>query len=186
MAKRVRKCAYCAGSGKEDPKAEARAKRAEDVTRNNTWKALEKDVAKVLRGKRVSRGSNWGFSTVDIRVKDIPLLKIDCKKRKNHAGHSLMREIERKYCTKPGDLPLLVTKEYGPSPMYAAVPLALFADLLEVTRAYAKVNGVTRRLTSKRLARLIAKAKEDIGVGALLEAHDHVPQSLVRGRKKDR
>ena len=140
---RDKKCGYCKGSGVADDKAAARAKRAEDSVRNASWKELEKAGARILRGKRVSRGADFSFSDVDIKVADIPFLKIDCKKLKRHASHTLMREITRKYCPDEGDLPLLVTKEHGPSPVYASVPLDFLAQLLDIVRVYAKDKGVT-------------------------------------------
>jgi hypothetical protein len=160
---REKKCLYCKGKGIADEKAAARAKRAEDSVRNASWKELEKYGAKILRGKRVLRGFDWSFSDVDIKVRDIPFLKIDCKKLKRHASHTLMREIVRKYCPNDGDLPLLVTKEHGPSPIYASVPLDFLADLLDIARVYAKDKGVTKRLTSKRFAKLVEQSNASLG-----------------------
>jgi hypothetical protein len=146
-------CKYCKGTGIADEKAEVRERARDRAKRNDSWKQLEAYGAKLLRGKRVLRGFDWSFSDVDIRVADIPFLKIDAKKFKHHAIHSLMREIVRKYAPKPYHIPLLIQKEHGPSPVYATIPLEFLAVLLDVLRAYAKSQGVAH-LTAKRYNRI--------------------------------
>lgn len=184
MARKA-KCKYCNGTGVPDEKAEVRERARERAKRNQSWKELEKHGAKMLRGKRVLRGFDWSFSDVDIKVRDIPFLKIDCKKLKHHASHTLMREIERKYCMDEGDLPLLITKEHGPSPVYATVPLEFLAILLDFVRVNAKDRGVTKRLTTKRFTTLRERNDDDLGeVFRVQDLQEQARAAARRGRPR--
>jgi hypothetical protein len=102
--------------------------------RSRQWKVLEKDVAKAflnIGGKRVSRGSNFGLKSVDVRCSKAKALKIDAKYRVRHAHHRFMDEIVRKYCSKPTHVPVLVTKSHNQRGAFATVPLDFLAKLLD-------------------------------------------------------
>lgn len=126
---------------------------------SKAWKDLERQVAKTLRGKRISRGDDFSRSDVDV-ICEFRALKIDAKFRAKHGHHTFMNEIERKYCTKPGDVPVLVTKTPGQQGAYVTVPLDHYALLLDVarTRVFSGVadeeilleNEIMRRVRSLR------------------------------------
>ena len=80
------------------------------------------------------RGNDFSKSDSDVRVPDFPFLRIDAKAYKKFAHHTLMREIVDKYCKRPGDIPVLVTKHERQVGMYVTVPLDFFAHLLEIAR----------------------------------------------------
>ncbi len=66
---------------------------------SQAWKNLERETAKALGGRRVLRGMDFSQSATDVIVDDFPQLKIDCKYKKNgFSHHSLLDEIEDKYC----------------------------------------------------------------------------------------
>lgn len=101
---------------------------------SQAWKALEKKAASSLGGERVSRGADFSVSTVDAVLKDLPFIKVDAKYRKSHAHHSLMKEIEEKYCKEDCDVPVLVTKHHKQRGEYATVPLWFLGVLLKAFR----------------------------------------------------
>lgn len=100
--------------------------------RSQAWKALEREAALVLGGKRVVRG-DWGESDVDVRT-EYPALKVDCKYRQSHSHHSLLKGIEKKYCKSIGDHPVLVTKHRGQVGCNVTVGSELFGILLDALR----------------------------------------------------
>lgn len=78
---------------------------------SNAWKALEKKVAELLGGERISRADDWGRSDYDVHVPAHPYLKVDCKYRKGGwAHHSVLDEIREKYCKEDGDMAIMVSK----------------------------------------------------------------------------
>jgi hypothetical protein len=98
------------------------------------WKNLERATAEALGGKRVVRGADFSVSDVDVKLDDLPWLKIDCKVRKSHSHHSLLEEVSRKYCKSPEDEPLLVTKHHNQSGAYVTMSLKLFGRMVEAYR----------------------------------------------------
>jgi hypothetical protein len=101
--------------------------------RSVAWKALEREVALELGGKRVTRGGDFSQSDVDVNVADLPMVKVDAKYRVRHAHHSLLDEVEAKYC-KAGDIPLLATKTHRQRGAYASVPLWFMGLLFNLLR----------------------------------------------------
>lgn len=101
---------------------------------SQAWKDLERLAAEKLRGKRLSRGDNFARKDVDVIV-DFRALRVDGKYRRAHAHHTFMTEIERKYCVKEGDVPVLVTKHPGQQGAYVTVPLDHYALMLNTARA---------------------------------------------------
>lgn len=104
---------------------------------SQAWKDLERLAAEKLRGKRLSRGDNFARKDVDV-IAEFRALRIDGKYRRAHAHHTFMAEIERKYCVKPGDVPVLVTKHPGQQGAYVTVPLDHYALLLDAARTFWK------------------------------------------------
>ena len=106
---------------------------------SKAWKALEREAAAHTKGKRVLRGADFSIKDVDVKVADLPFLQIDAKYRVRHGHHKFMKEIEAKYCKKPGDEPLMFTKTHGQRCCYATVRGEFMELLLEVFREF--VNG---------------------------------------------
>ncbi len=100
---------------------------------SQAWKALERQTAEALRGKRVLRGANFAESDVDVQIADLPFLRVDCKYRVRHSHHSLAQEIVDKYCAA-GDIPVLVTKSHNQVGAFATIPLEFLATLLDAVR----------------------------------------------------
>lgn len=98
------------------------------------WKQLERSVAEALGGSRVLRGADFSESDVDVKVADMPNLKVDCKAHARFAHHSLVDEVREKYCHDPEDVPVLVTKASRQIGANVTIPLEYFAWLLNVVR----------------------------------------------------
>jgi hypothetical protein len=107
---------------------------------SQAWKNLERQVAKALGGKRVLRGANFSVEDVDVKLEDIPFIRIDAKYRKKHAHHTLMAEIKTKYCQEDGQIPVLVTKHHNQDGAYVTVDLEFFAILLMAFRKNLKLE----------------------------------------------
>jgi len=97
------------------------------------WKELERAVARKLKGRRFPRWLDFGKSAPDVVVDDFPELVIDAKAYRRFSHHTLLNEIEQKYCGA-GDVPVLVTKAQGQRGEYATVPLDWLAGLLDEVR----------------------------------------------------
>lgn len=108
------------------------------MKRSQQWKALEREAARELKGRRVYRGANFAESALDVEVEDLPSLKVDAKYRIRHAHHSLLEEIRKKYCVLKTDIPVLVTKSHRQRGANATVPLWFLGLLLETYRAHLK------------------------------------------------
>lgn len=104
------------------------------MPRSKAWKSLEKEAAKALKGQRVSRGDDFGKSDIDVYLIDLPFVKIDAKYRASHAHHTLLKEIEEKYCKHPADVPVLVTKHHNQRGSNVTVPMYFFAELIKAFR----------------------------------------------------
>jgi hypothetical protein len=102
------------------------------------WKQLERSAAESLGGKRVVRGADFSVSEVDVRIEDFPHLKVDCKAYNAFSHHSLMAEIQNKYCKDEDDVPVLVTKASRQIGEYVTIPLEHYARMLERVRHYRK------------------------------------------------
>lgn len=98
------------------------------------WKNLERLTATMMRGERQHRGADFSESGVDVVVPDFSYLKVDAKCYARHAHHSLVREIAHKYCEKPNDVPVLVTRENRKRPVNVTVSLIYFAWLHDEMR----------------------------------------------------
>lgn len=94
------------------------------------WKALEKRTAQRLEGQRVLRGADFSKSDVDVILDLHPELKVDAKAYKRFAHHTLVREIQKRYCRGDGHIPVLVTAEPRQRDPYVTIPLSFFAQLL--------------------------------------------------------
>lgn len=102
--------------------------------RSQAWKSLEREAAKLMGGTRVSRGSDFSASDVDVKVSDLPFLRVDCKYRKSHAHHSLVEEIQEKYCKRSEDVPVLITKSHRQTGCNVTIPGYFFNVLLDAFR----------------------------------------------------
>jgi len=73
----------------------------------SNWKNLEKKTAKMLNGKRNSRGNDFSLSISDV---EHPLLSIECKYRKKISSFLKdgLKQAEKYY---PEKIPALVIKE---------------------------------------------------------------------------
>ena len=65
---------------------------------------------------------------------DFRALRVDGKYRRSHAHHTFMAEIQRKYCEKLGDVPVLVTKHPGQQGAFVTVPIEHYGLLLDCAR----------------------------------------------------
>lgn len=108
------------------------------------WKELERTTARKLGGKRFPRWLNFSQSAPDVVIDDFPQLIVDAKSRKRFAFHTLMAEIETKYCERPGDVPILVTKSHGQVGEYVTMPLDYFAELLSIARESHQISTERR------------------------------------------
>ncbi len=104
------------------------------ANRSTRWKWLERKAAKMLGGKRILRGGDFSKSDPDVEVADFPELQIDAKAYARFAHHTLMAEIEEKYCTEPNHVPILVTKHKNQQGEFVTVPLWWLAELLDRIR----------------------------------------------------
>jgi hypothetical protein len=100
--------------------------------RSQRWKQLERDAARALGGVRVPRWLDFGQSAPDVIVEDFRLV-VDAKARRRFAHHSLMANIEAKYC-EANEVPCLVTKAERQRGECVTVPLDFFASLLDRMR----------------------------------------------------
>lgn len=106
--------------------------------RSQQWKALEREAARELRGKRVHRGADFSESAVDVELEELLAhLKVDGKYRVKHAHHSFLEEVRKKYCG-PHDVPILVTKHHRQRGAVVSCPLEFFGLLLDAYRAVLK------------------------------------------------
>jgi len=105
---------------------------------SQAWKNHERKVAEELGGKRVLRGANFAQKDVDVKLSDFPYIKVDCKYRKRWAHNAYVSELVEKYCEKPEDVPVLVTKSHGQVGSFAIMPTFFLGILLQALR---DVNG---------------------------------------------
>ena len=105
-----------------------------------TWKQTERDTAKVLGGMRVSRGSNFSVSDVDVKIDDFPSFKVDSKRYKRFAAFSLYEEVKRKYCPKATDEPILILRQAGKHTMLAVIDLKLLGKFMDYIRTKGEQN----------------------------------------------
>ena len=101
---------------------------------SQSWKKAEAQLAKLIGGRRVLRGSDFSKSDVDAIADDLPFLKCDAKYRVSHAHHSLMEEIQEKYCKAEVDEPVLFTKHHNQSGGYITIRGEFFSSLLNAWR----------------------------------------------------
>jgi len=99
------------------------------------WKQLERDAAQALGGERVTEHWTLFRKRPDVvaPLPDGARLVIDCKAHRRHAHHRHLEKVQGEYC-HPGDVPAIVTREYGER-AYIAVPLEWLAALLNQWRA---------------------------------------------------
>jgi hypothetical protein len=105
---------------------------------SQSWKDAERLAAKVLRGKRISRGADFSREDVDVEIPDLPELRVDSKYKVRHAHHTLMQGIIDKYVKEDGQEPVLVTRTHRQQGAYVTVRLEFLGFLLDVLRAYAQ------------------------------------------------
>jgi hypothetical protein len=104
--------------------------------RSQAWKALEREAAEALGGRRVMRGADFSVSDVDVIVDDMPHLKIDAKYRVRHSHHTLIDDIVKKYCKTGEHEPVLVTKSHRQNGSYVTIRLSFLSYLLMRERDY--------------------------------------------------
>lgn len=102
---------------------------------DKAWKAAERRVAKALGGERITPGQfgkkGLGDKRPDVLIPEFPNLKVDSKKYKRHAVHSLWKEVNDKYCADESDVAVLVTTEFGKSEMLVTIPASHYRFLLD-------------------------------------------------------
>jgi len=106
------------------------------MSRSSQWKQLERDTAKVLKGKRVTRAYDFGTSDIDVDIPDFPSFKVDTKRRKKAQIFSLYKLIKKKYCKHPQDNPVLVIREHNSKFELAIIDLELLGKFLDFIRKY--------------------------------------------------
>src|SRR5690242_9829839 len=104
------------------------------------WKELEKRTAEKLGGKRILRGADFSKSDDDVRLEDFPHWRIDCKSReRNLLHHSLLDKVRKKYCKRPDDIAMLVTKRKRKHGEVVCMSLDDFATLVAALRVGQKL-----------------------------------------------
>ena len=105
------------------------------------WKILEKKVADYLGWERKVRANNYAISDTDILPPPkLDFLKIDCKNHARLRHHTLIAEVERKYCESPLHEPVLITRETTSGgakkgvelPIYVTIRLSFFRKLIKL------------------------------------------------------
>jgi hypothetical protein len=104
------------------------------MKQSTRWKTLERVAAAKLSGQRVPRWLDFGQSAPDVIAVAGPYrFVVDCKAHQRFSHHSLVENIERKYCD--GDeIPLLISKAAGQHGEFATLPLDTLAALLSAVR----------------------------------------------------
>jgi hypothetical protein len=108
---------------------------------DKAWKRLERTIGKLFGGERVKRMGDFSVSATDVILHDLRHIKIDCKLRQRFMHHSLFNEINERYCKNDGEIPLLVTKEYGKYRYLVSVDAEFFAVLLDAYREKLKAQN---------------------------------------------
>lgn len=100
------------------------------------WKDLERAAADALGGERVVEHWTLFRERPDViaPLPDGRRLVVDAKAYKRFSLHTLLDAVRKKYCTA-NDVPALVSKHAGQSGAFVTLPLADFADLLDMARA---------------------------------------------------
>ena len=93
----------------------------------SNWKNLERKTAKVLTGKRNSRGNDFGQSMPDV---EHPLLSIECKYRAKISGF-LKYGIRQAEKYRPEKIPALILKEKNMRGELVVIRLSDFQNLFE-------------------------------------------------------
>jgi hypothetical protein len=101
---------------------------------SSQWKVLERDTAKALKGRRISRGYDFGQTDIDVYIEDFPYFKVDSKRRKKSQVFTLFDEVKRKYCGSPKDEPILVIREWNRKYELAVIDLELLGRFLDFIR----------------------------------------------------
>lgn len=93
---------------------------------SNAWKEHERQAAKLLGGKRHSRGADFGTSAPDV---EHPLFSVECKYRKT-LPRLLRLGLEQAASYDTTKPPLLVVKERHQRGALVVMRLADFTDLV--------------------------------------------------------
>lgn len=104
------------------------------MSHTNTWKQLERDAAAVLKGERVSRGSDFGKTDVDVKIEDFPSFKVDTKRYKKFRVFSLFDIVKKKYCKTDKDIPILILRQANKKYILAVIDLKLLSKFMEFVR----------------------------------------------------
>lgn len=103
------------------------------------WKNAERNLAKMYQyfgiedAYRESRGSNFAKSDFDVKVPSATEIKSDSKYRRGgFTHHTLISEIERKYCKSPQDEAVMFSKAYNQRGGYITVRVEFFSALLSL------------------------------------------------------
>lgn len=89
------------------------------------WKTLERKVARVLKGKRNTRGGDFSLSIPDV---EHPLLSIECKYRKKISSF-LKEGLRQAEGYNPDKIPVLILKEKYMKGEIVVMRLSDFQDL---------------------------------------------------------
>ena len=95
---------------------------------SDNWKNLERKAAKILEGKRNSRGMDFSLSMSDV---EHPLLSVECKYRKKISGF-LKDGLQQAQKYAPEKIPVLVLKEKHMRGELAVLRLSDLKALLRV------------------------------------------------------
>ncbi len=101
---------------------------------SKSWKNLEYDAAKILGGKRISRGANFSDSAPDVYIEDFPYFKVDTKRRKKSNALTLYNEVKDKYCYESTDEPILIIRQHFKRTALAVIDVKLLAKFMDFVR----------------------------------------------------
>lgn len=101
---------------------------------SRAWKEAEKLTARLLGGRRVLRGADFSKSDVDVIVDDFPMLRVDSKYRTRWSHHRFLEEVQKKYCSEPEHVPVLVTKTHHQQGAFVTMKLEHLGVLLDAVR----------------------------------------------------
>lgn len=100
-------------------------------------KSFEKSFTKFLvdngiPAKRVERISNFSISDTDVKIDNLPNLKIDCKSRATFASATLFEEdVIQRYCKEKSDRAVMPMKVKGMRGCYIMIQDSLFVEMLK-------------------------------------------------------
>ena len=97
---------------------------------SQAWKNLERAVAELFGGKRITRAGDYSQKDIDV---EHPLLAFDAKYRSSLATWSWFKKLEKdiaKIEKHKGKIPCLILKEKGKGGMLAVIKAETLRDLI--------------------------------------------------------